>query len=279
MKVKHVLIAIGLMPLLVVGGFAQSQSDVRQKAEQLRMLANQANDLARVADQNAANEDQQAQSGPTWARTVHQVAAVGFRDQANKNRENARQLLAQAQELERESIAEPSRNAPAQPSSVPTSGREDYLSLEHESIVEGVIEAYLNRNGMKASTVNGNGGAIHYVLVGFTSANGLPTLEYKISALPPYSSGSDPQIQLIGITLETEIKVANQTETLHSALMEANKIGNCAWFVDSGEIKCRSWITIPGAAYPVPAELVRSKIRIINSDWLRFSPNIVAASK
>lgn len=286
MKTSFVTMIIGLVLLSFGVANAQTQSpELRSRIEQLRLSSTQASDLARNNDQSAANEDRLAQTGPSWARVVHQLAAVKFRSMANENRESARQFLTQAQELERQSGEDRSRALPpagtlsTPVASTKLSSGDDYLNVTDEPKVERAIESYLNRTGIKASTVAGNNGAVHFVLVGFVGANGLPNLQYKITALPPISNGTEPSSQLIGITLETNVKAPAAGDSLYAALAEANKIGNCAWFLDSGEVKCRSWIGIPGSAFPVPAELVRQKIRMINGDWLRFSPPIVAAAK
>ncbi len=261
-----------------------SAQQQRAQIEQLRMRSNQATDLAHNADQSAANEDRLAQTGPNWARLLHQAAAIKFRGDASKFRESAQQFFTQAQEMERQFTETQKRAAPAEPvkaspalASAP-SGRDDYLSVTDAPNVENAIQAYLNRNGIKASTVTGNNGAVHFVQVGYTGANGLPSFQYKIMALAPISSGNEPSIQLIAVTLETNVK-ASSTELLFAALSEANKIGNCAWFLDEGAVKCRSWITIPGPAFPIPADLIRWNIRMINADWLRFSPKVLTASK
>jgi hypothetical protein len=286
MKPNFVTMIIGLVLLAFGVANAQTQStELRSRIEQLRLSSTQASDLARNNDQSAANEDRLAQTGPSWARVVHQLAAVKFRSMANENRESARQFLTQAQELERQSGEDRARTLPpavtlSSPvvSAKPSAG-DDYLNVTDEPKVERAIESYLNRTGIKASTVAGNNGVVHFVLVGFVGANGQPNLQYKITALPPNSNGTEPRSQLIGITLETNVKTSGVGEPLYAALGEANKVGNCAWFVDGGEIKCRSWIGIPGPAYPVPAELVREKIRMINGEWMRFSPAMMTAAK
>jgi hypothetical protein len=277
----------GLMLLAFAGTFGQARStEVQTKIEQLRLLSSQANDQAVQCDQSATNEDRLSLAGPSWAKLIHQLAAAKFRDLASQNRETARQYVAQAQVLERQSDAERSHAVPteAEAGVIPATARvpatlDDYLSVTDVPKIETAIEAYLNRSGIKALTVTGNNGAMHFVQVGFAGQNGLPNLLYKVTALPPRSSGSEPPSQMIVITLETNVKASTPSETLYAALGEANKIGNCAWFVDLGEIKCRSWISIPGPAYPVPAELIRDKIRFINGDWLRLSPPIFAAVK
>lgn len=285
MKPNRVTMIISLVLLMFASTMAQTQStEVQRKIEQLRLLSSQSNDQARQNDENAANEDRLSQSGPSWAKLIHQLAAVKLRNSASQNRESARQYLVQAQELERQSDAQRPRAVPPEAATIPAAvtvapTRDDYLTVTDVPKVESTIEAYLNRSGIKASTVTGNNGTIHFVLVGFAGVNGLPNLQYKITALPPNSDGSEPRSQLVGITLETNVKVSSASEPLYVALGEANKIGNCAWFVDSGEIRCRSWIGIPGPAYPVPAELVREKIRLINGEWLKFSQPIVNAAK
>jgi hypothetical protein len=286
MRRNRMLTVIGLILFPLMGVFAHAESsEGQQESERLRLLSAQANDHAKECDQNAANEDRLAQTGPMWARVIHQLAAVKFRNLASQDREKALQYLTQAQELEhKDKAAQPGGVSAAARESTPSPASagpnwENYLSVMVEPRLESVIEGYLNRNGIKASTVTGNNGAIHYVLVGFAGANGLPNLLYKITALAPFSLGNDAQSQLIAITLETNLKPSLSGEPLYAALEAANRIGNCAWFVDSGEVKCRSWMVIPSSAYPVPAESLRQKIRMINSDWLKFSQPMVAASK
>lgn len=159
------------------------------------------------------------------------------------------------------------------------SASEDYLSVTDVGGLETAIDSYLNRNGIKASKVVGNNGAVHFVQVGFTGTNTLPNLIYMIYALPPAANGSTAQAQLIGFTVETNVRAPIVNESLYAALGEANKVGNCAWFVDGGSVRCRSWILIPGPAYPIPAEMVKEKIRMINGEWLRFSAQIMTATK
>jgi hypothetical protein len=160
------------------------------------------------------------------------------------------------------------------------SGQEDYLSLSGDgSVVEKAIESYLNRNGMKATTVAGNNGAIHFVMVGYLTQSGGPGIVYKITALPPMPNGAGSQLQQILITLETNVKVEHESDSLYGAISAANQNGDCSWFVDSSQLKCRTWVRIPGQDYPVPAELIRSAIRFINGDWLKFSPQVTAALK
>jgi hypothetical protein len=267
----------------------QGRAELQRRIEQLRLLSSQATDLARESDQNAANEDRLAQTGPSWARLVHQLAAVKFRSLATQNRETSRQRLTEAQDLERQLEGQRSRVVAAEarvPAAVTLAAvtsapsHEDYLVVTDDApAVERAIESYLTRTGIKASSVAGNNGAVHFVMVGFSGANGIPNLQYRISVLAPTSNGNEPKSQLIGITLDTNVRASSLNEPLYVALAEANKIGNCAWFVDSDQIRCRSWIDIPGPAYPVPAELVRDKIRMINGEWMRFSTQIMNAAK
>jgi hypothetical protein len=282
-------VALGATAQTIGDNAAQpsQRTELQRQVEQLRLRSSQSNDLARNADQSAANEDRLAQTGPNWARLVHQVAALKFRDQAAKLREAAQQYLTQAQEMERK-LNEMSKSSAALvgeerkfvPSSTgPPASGDEYLTVTDELQVEGAIEAYLNRNGIKATKVVGNNGAIHFVQVGFLGGNGQPNLVYRITALAPIVNGNGVRFQLIGFTLETNIKASSVNESLYAALGEANKVGNCAWFVDGGEIRCRSWLSIPGPTYPVPAELVKQKIEMINSEWSRSSPQILAASK
>jgi hypothetical protein len=163
--------------------------------------------------------------------------------------------------------------------SASASASDDYLSVTDAAGLETAIDSYLNRNGIKASKVVGNNGAVHFVQVGFTGTNTLPNLLYMISALPPASNGSSAQAQLIGFTVETNVRAPTMNESLYTALGEANKVGNCSWFVDGGSVRCRSWLLIPSPAYPIPAELVKEKIRMINGEWLRFSAQIMTATK
>lgn len=154
---------------------------------------------------------------------------------------------------------------------------EDYLSVTDPSKIEDAIEAYLNRNGIKASKVVGNNGTLHFVQVGFVGPNNLPNVVYMITALPP--SGGETQAQLIGFNVETNVKTSNVSDSLYNVLAEANKLGFCSWFVDRGSIKCRSWIAIPSPQHPIPAEVIKQKIGMINSEWLKFSQDVLAASK
>lgn len=284
MKMNRVLIVPGLMLLACAGAFAQTQTtEAPQNAEQLRLLSNQASDLAKQCDENAANEDRLAQSGPAWARVTHQAAAVAFRAMASKNRENAKQYLVQAQQLDRQGSAEHARGVPsaASPNTGPTGGN-DYLSVSDPPQVEAAIEAYLNRNGIKTVRVSGNNGATHFVQFGFLPPNDQPNLPnslYKIYAVPRVGNGGGAGGEFIGITLETNVKTANTGEPLYVALGEANKQSNCSWFIDGADVKCRSWLTIPSPAYPIPSQVLMDKITLMNAEWLKHAAQIVTASK
>jgi hypothetical protein len=282
--------------MLVIGLFVavahlMAQSDTSDPAElqrqidQLHLKSSQANDEAKNLDQSAANEDKLAQTGPTWARAVHQVAAATFRNRATQMRQTSQSLLTQSQELERQfktaqqghGVAEtPGAAAVAAPP--PSSGR-DYLNVTDPSEVEGAIETYLNHNGIKATRVTGNAGAIHFVQVGFTGLEGQPNFVYRITALPPSANAGKVSLQLIGFTLETNVKASTVSEPLMSALGEANKLGNCSWFVEAGNVRCRSWLDIPGSSLTVPTQMIADKLGLMNNEWLKYSAQIVAATK
>jgi hypothetical protein len=151
----------------------------------------------------------------------------------------------------------------------------DYLNVNDDpSSVEKAIERYLNQCGIRASIATGNNGAIHFAQVGFSGTKGLPNVQYFINALPPIANGNESKSQLIGITFYTHFRPTQPVESVSAAMNDANKIGNCAWFVDGGEIRCRSWLQIPDRSRPLPAETVRGKIILVNGDWLRLVAKI-----
>lgn len=159
-------------------------------------------------------------------------------------------------------------------------GLGDYLNINDDpSSVEKTIERYLNQCGIRASTATGNNGAIHYAQVGFGGISGFPNVEYFISALPPIANKNESKSQLIGITFYTHFRPSQPNESVTAAINDANKVGNCAWFVDGGEVRCRSWLQIPDLSRPLPAETVRGKIILVNGDWLRLASKIVGEQK
>jgi len=156
----------------------------------------------------------------------------------------------------------------------------EYLGINDDaSLLEKAIEADLNRAGIRASTATGNNGAIHFTLVGFTGTSGMPNMQYRISGLPPVSDSGRPKTQFIVISFSTSVRVNQANEQLYAALDEANKVGNCAWHIDGGEVRCRAWLQIPAPGNPIPTAMVRDKILLINHDWLKFSPQIQTALK
>lgn len=155
-----------------------------------------------------------------------------------------------------------------------------YLSLSDDPLtVERAIEAHLNSTGVKASVASGNSGAMHFVFVAFNGFKGLPNVQYRISALPPMADGGNPKTQLIVITFASNFHASQPNESVQTMIDAANRVGNCAWFLEAGEILCRSWLQIPDSNSPIPADVVRQKIRLINGDWARLSPQILTASQ
>jgi len=278
------IVAVGAILTTVMPAAAQSRPvdpiQIQQQIDQLKLKSSRANDQAKQIDASAANEDRQAQSGPTWARAIHTGAAIAFRTQANQLRQSAQQLLMQAQELERQlkTVQQDHGGAGALKVSaaIPRLQR-DYLNLTDPAAVEGAIVAYLNQKGVKAARVVGSVDTAHFVQILFTGQNGQPNFLYRITALAP-SGDAGTQLQLIGFTLETNVRAANVGEPLYAALMQASTRGNCSWFVQ-GTVQCRSWLDIPGAGYAVPTKAVMDKVALMNSEWGQYAPQIIAAAK
>jgi hypothetical protein len=201
--------------------------------------------------------------------------------QANQMRQAAQQLLTQAQDLERLKTTQQGRGgaeaikiSAAMP---PPVSEQDYLNLTDPAAVEGAIVNYLNQKGIKAARVAGNADTFHFVQIIFTGQNGQPNFLYRITALPP-SGDPGQQLQLIGFTLETNVRPSNVTEPLYAALMQASTRGNCSWFV-KGTLQCRSWLDIPGSSYAIPTKAVFDKVMLMNSEWGQYAPEIIAAAK
>ena len=299
MKMIRTFTQVVCMALMFASGvFSQTipsaGSDLQLRMERLKLTITQSNDKARAADQQAANEDQLASSSAGWTKTLHQLAAMGYRKQAADARKTASEALADAERLQ-SSIAPPSPSTagsvlpaaftpPVTATGTLVSGTgtmhladtDDYLTLEDPSAVEKKIESYLNKAGVKAVLLIG--GSSHYVSIRYKSETATPNFEYRISALPPHSGESG--FQLIGITLFTNFETGSPSpgDQLTSSLLAAGKTSDCSFYVDGGSIRCTAWVMIPQKV-AIPTEVVLGRIYMMNSSWSQLSAKVAATSK